>query len=377
MEAYGVLLHAGLTRALDRMASQPPPSSPPGAPVSPAAAARILRLEGRGFLALLGQLREMRCEFSLGPEGLASDVMLAARPGSPLADLASMPPPGANGAAALLGGRGVMTATYQLDPARLAAFLAAMAREAASDPEVASLLTPEVMATVDDMGRVWTGQLALRVGPGAGTPLAVETVMGVTSEGDLLGMVDKGVRMLAGEGALPAFYKDVGMPLRLSLRRNVRTHAGVNVHRLQMGAETRGLTEEQKAMQALIVRDSEFAVARGYYLSAQDPAALDRLIDRAAAGASGDLALESARAFGPGRHFYVDYDFLGLLGAMGPAFWKGQDSPLAGLESTAADPVIYAVTLAGGEVRIESRLPLRPFVLLAEAIRKKAPAPAK
>ena len=63
-------------------------------------------------------------------------------------------------------------------------------------------------------------------------------------------------------------------------------HAGdlLVASRFKVNLNTKGLTPAMKSAQAPFVRDTEFAITRGFYLTAQDPAAMDRLIDRAVSG---------------------------------------------------------------------------------------------
>ena len=210
-----------------------------------------------------------------------------------------------------------------------------------------------------------------------GTPLAVETVMSVTDEARAMALVEKGMSLVAPGGGWATLLKDTGVSV--ALQKSARKHAGVPVHRLKVNIDTKGLTAEQKATQATFMRDTEFAITRGYYLSAQDPAGLDRLIDRAVSGAAAEgLTLMSARAYGTGRHAYVDYDFIGLMravSAMTPPV-KGQPNPFASLPATGADPMLSAMTFGEGRIRWQSKIPLRPLVLVTDAFKKAAPSPA-
>jgi hypothetical protein len=182
---------------------------------------------------------------------------------------------------------------------------------------------------------------------------------------------------VAPGGGWATLLKDTGASV--ALQKNTRRHAGVPVHRLKVHVDMKDLTAEQKATQAAFMRDTEFAITRGYYLSAQDPAGLDRLIDRASSGAAAEgITLMSARAYGAGRHAYVDYDFIGLMRAVSAITppVKGQPNPFASLPATAADPMLSAMTFAQGRIRWQSKIPLRPFVLMTEAFKKAAPSPA-
>jgi hypothetical protein len=373
MDAYGPLMQMGMDAAL---APKPSPSpGQKGAGLTPGAAA-LLKVEVKAFVALLGQIDDVQWDMDLQGEGLVSDTALTARAGTALQDLARMPPAASNRAAALLSGSGLMTAAYQLDPARLAAFLTAIVKESAADPAAAEVLTPEVLALIDQAATAYGGQAAYRMAAAPGGRLNVEAVVEVTDETKTLAMIEKGLSLLAPGGAWANLLADTHMTM--TLQQAARRHAGVAVHRLKVKVDEKGLTAEQKAAQAPFLRDTEFAVTRGYYLSAQDPAALDGLIDRAAAGAPGEgLTLRSAQAFGEGRHGYVDYDLIGLMKAVSsltPAA-KGAPNPFAALPDS-ADPMLSALTFADGRIRWQSKLPLRSFALMSETAKKTAPSPA-
>jgi len=122
----------------------------------------------------------------------------------------------------------------------------------------------------------------------------------------------------------------------------------------------------------------EVAFAGGYYLSSQDPAALDVLIDRAKGGATGPgLTLEAQKVFGEGRHVYVDYDIGGLLQAAssmvpGP---PGHPNPFLGMKG--GHPILVAIGASSGSILMQTRFPLAVFSEMAKsAAAKKAEAPA-
>jgi hypothetical protein len=255
----------------------------------------------------------------------------------------------------------------------------AILKESASDPAAADLLTADVLDLVRQAGAAYGGQAAYRMSAGTGGRLNVDAAFQVTDEARAMAMIEKGLLLFAPGGAWATLLEDTKMSM--TLQKNARRHAGVAVHRLKVkAAGTKPLTPEQKAAQAPFLRDTEFAFAGGYYLSAQDAPALDALIDRAAAASAAPgpgLVLRAEQAFGEGRHAYVDYDLVGLMKAvstMTPSP-KGQPNPFAALPDS-AEPMLSAVTLSDGQIRWQSRLPLRSFALMSETAKKAAPSPA-
>lgn len=373
MDAYGPMMQMGMD-----MAMAPKPSTDPAkkdSTPSPAVA-KLLKAEVKAFLSVFGQVDHMQWDFDLQGDGLLSDAVMAAKKGTPFDELVRMPPAVPNRASALLAGTGLMTAAYQFDAARLSAFLRAILEPAANDaPE---LLTPAVLELVDQLGVAYGSQASYRMASGPGGRLSVESVGEVKDEAKALAVLEKGIALVMPGGPWGSLLEE--SKIAIGIQKNARRHGGVAVHRMTVKprAGTKPLTPAEKAAQAPFMRDTEFAITHGYYLSAQDAAGLDALIDRAVAGASGPgLALRAAQEFGEGRHGYVDYDIVGLMKAVSvmtpPA--KGQPNPFASLPAS-ADPMLVAFTFSEGRMRWQSRFPLKSFSLMTDATKKAAASPA-
>jgi len=403
MQLYGPLLQLGAAAAAEKLKEVPPSAKPGGTP-PPEALAAIMRLEMAGAISLLEQLDELRVDLSLTPEALDSETVMVARPGTALAEVAQAPPAGPNRAAAILSGAGTMSASYRFDPARVSAFIVGLATAMSSDPALAGFLTPQVLDLIRESGAVYTGEAAMRMDmrPGRMPPFAMEGVVGVTDEARALALADAGVALAVGwldslsHGSEP-------FPVQIKLERDVRRVGGVAVHRVRFSErpapakapekKTGGKKAAEKKAADKKAADrkpadlkaadlfkiesfnTEFAFAHGYYLTAQDPADLDRLIGRA--GQPGTAStLQAEKAFGPGKQAYVDYDFLGLLKAM-PAFEPGKPDPFAALRGVTTEPMLYAVSLERGTIRFETRMPLSAFKALAAAAEKDKAAVVK
>jgi hypothetical protein len=374
MDAYGAWMQLGAESLGARVAEPvPPPAGTPAVP-NAAAAMRLLQLELKAVLLLLNQTAALTLGMDFRPEGVLSDTRMTAREGTALFEFTRQGPPGPHGSAALLSRDAFMTATYRMDAARTAAFALAVGRELARDPQAGELVGPPVLALFEQAGRAFTGEAAVAMRAGADAPLLSETVMKVADEAGALDFMDKAAALLARGGTWQRFYGDLGLDAQATLRRNARRHAGVAVHRFGLAVKSRTApaSEQEKALQAMLVRDVEFALVGGYLVSAQEAAAVDSLIDRARAGARPAPFLRAEQAFGGGRHVYVDYDLLGLMRSMmgGLPAEKGAPNPLAALPATDADPIMYALTFEEGALRAETLVPLRPFALMGEAFKK-------
>lgn len=384
MEAYGPPLTSAveglMTRPRGPGAAAPPEISatpgPPALPTTPSPEMlRFLKLEARAFLALAAQIEEGQADISVEPDAIASDTVFSAKAASALADLSSMPPPGRSTTRALVSGPGIMTATYQVDTPRMSAFLARALDEAAKDGDFAPLLTPEVATLTRGMEGWFSGEMTYSLRSTAASTLVAEMAMGVTNEAKCLEMVERATALMAPDSALSRMYRSMGMSYSASLAKNVRRHGGVPVHRLKMAFEAKGVPAAQTAQIQAMLKDMDVAITRGYYLASQDPAGLDRLIDRTlSGGASGATPLQAVAVFGEGRHVYFDYDFIGLLKAVAGAAPGAEAGALARLPA-GTDPMTLAVSLSGGRVRTQARIPLQPFALLAQSASKAPPSP--
>jgi hypothetical protein len=389
MELYGPLLRLGASSMIEKM-SQAPAAGTGKAP--PAFVASILRLELLGVLALLEQIEEARVDLAFLPDSVASETVLAARPGTALADLAQAPPPGPNRAAAIVAGTGTMAGWYRFDGARFSTFVLGILREAPADPGLAAILTPEVLELIREAGAVYTGEGAMSADfrPGAGgTPeMKVQAVAGVADEGRALAMLE---RTYAFVSPLMESIVESGQEVKFALEKNVRQTGGVPVHRVRLtppkstakgkpakGAKPAKAAPKPTTPSALPFNafDVEFAFAHGYYLSASDAAGLDRLVARAATASEGAPTLQAEKAFGPGRQGYMDYDFLSVLKSMPVP--EGQPNPFAALAEVEPAPLLYAFSMDGGKFSFEQRLPLKPLAGMMAAIKKaEALKPAK
>ena len=160
MDVYGKALSSAVDAMVAGLANTPAAKAE-GAP-RPASVARILQLEMRGLLMMLEQTDSVRMDVGLKPDAVVSETVIGARPGSALAELTTHPAAGGSAAAAFLEDPALMTATYQLDAARVSAFVNDLLRRASADPHTADLATPELQALLDLWGR-WTAWVDLYV----------------------------------------------------------------------------------------------------------------------------------------------------------------------------------------------------------------------
>jgi hypothetical protein len=374
MQAFGPMIQMGMDAATAKMneamkpgvPGQKTPASPPPQPED---MVKIVKLEARGFYAMLTQSEEIQIDLTLEPAALSTDTRLKVKPGTAFAELAAMPTPAANTARGLLTRSGYMNASYQLDPARLGAFMTGLIKELGSDPDATAFLTPDVLALISGMPAWFKGDVVYSMASTAQSPMSMQMAMSVSDEAKTLAMIEKSASLLAPGSAFGNMYQSMGIKMSGTLSKNVRKHGAVPVHRFKFTFDAKNAPAAQAAQMKAMLRDMELAVTHGFYVASQDPAVLDQMIDRALAGGAAAEPLASMKAFGEGRHFYVDYDFVGLMKAMATTM---PDMP-AEMKSLPAgsEPITMAGTLSGGELRGQMRMPLAPFVAMAKMSKAK------
>jgi|GEM_PF-2940673 len=349
----------------------------PGA--DPAQIAKLLKLEMKALITLLGDVELIQLDVGLAADAIAIDEIVVAKDGSGLADLFGGPPVGENRALGILSEPGFLTYALQLDPKRLSDFALGFIDQLKEDPDAADFLTPELVGLYEGIGEWLGSDMAFTMRETLDTPFASETVMQVKDEAKCLAMVEQGMSLLAPGSAFSNMYKEMGMELSMALEKDVRNHAGVSVHRIKTDIDMPDIPEAQAAQMKKMMRDMEVAFAKGYYLASQDPASLDKMIDRVLAGPKADgVALRAREVFGAGQRVYVDLEFIAMLKATMAMVPPGTPNPVAMFldQVTSTEPIASAVAWAGGKAQVKVKIPLSPFIEIAKAAQGAFGAPA-
>jgi hypothetical protein len=294
--------------------------------------------------------------------------------------------PGPNPTRGFVAGESLVNSEGRFDPPRVADFLGHVLDELSKDPETADLVPAEVRKLVQDLPRCSTGQMASSFRVDGGGRLTLDTVMTVSDEKACLGLTEKGVSaVMDPTGFAKRMYQDLGLSLETSLEKVVRSHSGVPISRLrrkmtslQAAATASGSGAKvakpapgaplprpfQGPLFAGMLRDTEFAFSHGYYLSSQDPARLDALIDRVASGPP--TLTEAGPEILPGANLAVSYDFAGLMKLVGSSM---PDPAAQSIVSNLppSDPVRFAMRLSDGRLEGRWEMPLSTFGALFRA----------
>lgn len=370
MQVYGSTIQAQVDTMVQTIGGLAAMGQPGASPDQTAQMARLLKLEAKALLLLLADIELIQLDLNLAADEIAIDEIVVAKAGSPLADLLGGPPVGENRALSMLSEPGFMTYAIQLDPKRLGEFALHFINQLKEDPDAADLITPELINIYEGMDE-WIGsEMAFAMRATDDMPFASESVMLVKDEAKALAMVEQSMSLLAPGSAFGNMYKEMGMEFSTALEKDVRSHARVQIHRMKMDLDMPDTPEAEAAQIKSIMKDMELAFVKGYYLASQDPASLDKMIDKALAGAKTDgVKLKAREIFGAGQRAYVDLDFIGLMKAAMEMVPPGVPNPMAMFldQVTSTEPMVFAATSAGEKAQIQLKIPLAPFIEIAGA----------
>ena len=369
MDTYGGLVQSQVDQMagmVTGMSSMGQPGAP--GPASMAQIADLLKLEVKALFALLEQVDTVQYDVNLGADAIELDEIFTAKPGTAMADLLTGGPVDQNDALGLLSEPGYMTVAAQIDSKKMSSFVVKILTQLAKDPAAADFLTQELIDVYAEMGDCYSGDMAFAVRQAEGFPFASESVMAVTDEARCLELVEKGLSILAPGSGFGKMYADMGMELSVALEKDVRNHGGVAIHRIKMTFDMENVSEVEAAQVKAMLKDTELAFAKGYYLASQDPAGLDKMIDTALAGTPGGAQLRAMQLFGDGQHVYVDFDVVRLLQAAMSMIPQGMPNPMAPLLEgvTSTEPIVGAASSADGRARIQVKIPLSTFIQMAQ-----------
>ncbi len=371
LQAYGPMVYGMADTALGQLGALM--ALAPGAGAQGAGAMKMLRLEVKGLMALLGQMGELQLDLTLSADAVRVDAIATSKAGSALAGLLAAAPPARNPCLALLAAPAAMRGAFQFDGARLGAFATQLAGLFANDPDMKALLHPEFLESVTAMGTWFGGSTAMAMRAPDGKGMVNDTVMAVKDEAACLASMEKTMALFAPGGAWEQLYKDMGLPVSMALKKDARKHGVVPVHRFKISVQkAEGMTAEQLEQMQGMMKDMEFAFAKGYYLASQDAASLDALIDRAmGTGTTAAPELHAATVFGAGRHGYLDMDLVGILKA-GMAMAGPAAAPAAGLfaDVKPGEPMTMALTVGDGRALAQMRMPLATYIDMAKSARE-------
>lgn len=366
LASYGPVLEIGLAQMTKTFE---------GLPGAGASTAKVLKLEARAFLALLGQISALQVDVEVGRDWVGVHASARAKTGSELAAFFELSGAREAPTRSLLESRGGVVMSMSFDPAGTSALYKKLLDVLSADADTREFVTPDVQSLLLEIPNCVDGTASMSMGV-ADSGLLIAYDLGVTSEEKLLSMVESSLKMLAPGSGLGSFYKGMGLDLTAALQRGAREHGGVAVHALHMkGAASPDAPPEFQAsagqLKALLGQNVEIAVVGTRGLASSVPGELDRMIDAAQAKKQGkELSLKAREVLGVGRQVYVDYDLAALMHLAAAGMPEGEvkeglSRMLASLSGVA--PMVAAFTCEGAKGLFQLRLPVEIIVKMREA----------
>lgn len=382
MDTYGSMLASGLKetekKAIDSITNEPPP---PGVEIKPEMAIKLVKMGLRGVDGLLHQINSMQLDLKVTPEALTMDMVFAAKEGSILASFMS------NGAAKTdknleaLVGNGSLAGTTSMDMVALSAAWKKLVAEVAANPDYGDLAKNEMVAfmqeALDSVGGAQAFSMQFSKDGMSQTMAGT-----VKNPAAYLEMLKKTNALFDKDSMIGKLYAGMGMTMISKFEEKARAYKGVDIARMTMTMDGPMFKGPQKEQMDKMMKPREIAIVKGYFLSSDKPETLNAMIDMTTSGtfSPNGMTLKSKAAFGEGRQFYVDYDFLALMKAvsadpnnpMGPIFAKLPDGA----------PVLIAGSMDKGKLQISEQIPLAPiakmvkmFMEMGQAMQQGNPVP--
>lgn len=338
--------------------------------------AALLTLEIEALISVFNQISTMQIDVDLAGLAISSRSLIAAVPGSGLA-AALIAPPAATGPdpAQRMGAElGYLQITGRFNSPAIHGWMAKLLTDLRQKPEGATWITPQMIAMVSDMGSTIQGNLAMRMRSSESNPVAMDMAIGCKDSTALNHCYQQLLEIMFGDTPLGRMYANMGMGA--TLERDVRLSGGLAVQRIHYTLDADKVPPGQEQMMRGMMQDFEYVVIPGLALGAQQPGDLDRLVR----GDAGAMITAASRTLDPGHDGYIDMDYLGMMKAVlaSPMMEPMAKTPFfaAIANLPAGEPTGMAWTIANGQMTIQARAPLQPFIDLVAAIQAANATPA-
>jgi hypothetical protein len=312
-----------------------------------AEAAKLVEAYVRFALAMAKQMERLELTADLPAEGVRITKTVTPAAGTNLATYLATPAPKAEDLLKLLPATGAMRAQYVMDVKSLAAFLEKeikpIAKEIGLDDATVGGLTDLIKKT----GTAYSGTFAIdAVGSGKGI-FDGSAAYSVSDSAAAMALLEDAVAQFDKKGGLGDIYRQMGMSVKIALKKDARKHKDIAIHELNMKMEAEGNPELAK----LFADGFKYQVAMvgKTQLLAMGDTKIEPLID---AALKGDLPaakpLAAQKLMPSGAAFLMDIDvprYVGYIAALAAQAGEKDAKMEAVVEKLAgADPL----TLAGG-----------------------------
>ena len=375
-QLFGPILQMLAFAGLEKMKAAPPAAGP--APIPPAMLHKVLMLYLKGALGLFNQSQALQLDVSMNADAFKTDFLVQAKPGTTLGNLLAAPAPYAGKTASAVVQGAPMSGYYRMNPAAFAGFSDAMINELNADPELKEFASAEAIAIIKDYSQLMTGEAAFSLSEGKEGSLAITQQIGISDEAKYYSSIQNVAALFKPEAFLGKLYASMGMSFDMTVAKNVRQHAGIEVSSLKTTIQAQ-LPEKQQDMLKKMPLNYELAFNKGILSMSSSAEGLDALLDKSIAGtvvAEGALPLQSIKEFGPGLSGYFDMDLTGYLKiAAGLDPNPGNPLKIMAPMLKPSTPLTYAMNMADGKMLIKHTFPVGPILQIIQITKQLQPPP--
>jgi hypothetical protein len=369
-ETYGRQIDASLDEAMKTFAMMQ--MNPAGAAgMDPESLGAIMKIYVKTLAGMLKQSQTAQIDLSFKDDSISQDLVFSAKPGTTLAKFLVEPSPGENKLLPMIKSGGVMSVAGRMNPAAIKEAGDAMLPEIEKDPELKKVFDDKMVALMKEALPLFGGEMVLSmVQADKGFP-QTRSVMTITDAKKYVELMDRVMEMIGPDSTLGKLYANMGIAMKFE--KNVREHAGVQIHKLKFTMDEKKLQPAQAAQMKMMMHDTELAIFNTSYVTATDAAELDTMIDQLKAGIApkpGDAPpLKAMTTYGAKQQFYVDYDFLALMKSTMSA---DPNNPMAAVfkDIKGGDPIQFAGVMADGKFLMHTFAPLAPFIQMTKAMQQ-------
>ena len=335
--------------------------------MDPKALQKILSLEIKGLMELASEVDSQQFDVTIQADALSVDTLTVAHAGTPLADLFTAPADGVNKTLKVLTKSAPMQGTLQLNQEGYKKFISGVIDALQKDETFKDVMTPDIVELFKSASEQATGCMSGTINFNMETGLKLQVAQGIVDEKKYAELLPKIAVMMAADGPLSKFNRDLGLKTQSTFQTAVREHAGIKVNKIKTDVDTTNMPPDQAERLKKLIHDMETALANKMYLVASDPAEMDAMIDKALAGdaAKPDVSLEAITDLGNGKQLYFDYDFMGMIKTILATMPPNPGSVMFAQVKSSA-PIVGAGSYDGGRLFMQTKVPLAGFIEMGQ-----------
>ena len=245
------------------------------------------------------------------------------------------------------------------NPEAVADFLVAEIEQVITEMNLQDVDVSMIVSNLKKCRDVYSGSFCQSVDFGGESGFAVNYAMAVKDEAAVLALFKT---MQEDMGPLFKMYENMGMPMSMEFKENVREYKGVKIHQFKVAMSLEYLPEEQRMqMEGMSLSNMLFDMAsvNGIMLYSKDGTKMETLIDRIMDDSFTAPPLKARGVYPAGGFYYCDIDVAEYLSFAASMMPRDVGSPLPQIVAMlqGADPVTSAGFREDGAVMWSVNIP--------------------